>query len=107
VICGRCGEFRTRFIEFLAPHLRVCRDPRWSRVTEAREEGNAALATRRAKTIMGIKGKEMPEERREYLRRHNAEHKEEIQFRAKMKRQERRALKSALKARGRQIRRKA
>jgi phosphoglycerate-specific signal transduction histidine kinase len=72
----------------LAPHKKTpacaARDP-WGRVVELRAAGKDDTAGRVAKKLLGVQGPPMTEEVKEKLRRHNDEHKEEIERRRKIK----------------------
>lgn len=67
-------------------HMKTCADPKWKAVVEARMKGDHERAEKLAKKAMGIKGKPMPEERREHCRQYKLEHKDEIKDRAKQNR---------------------
>lgn len=73
--CGHCREFSGSATEVIA-HQRSCStDPRWARVVELRAEGKVRTADRVAKRLKGVKGRPMPAETKEYLRRRREERK--------------------------------
>jgi len=103
MVCGSCKS-KVANVKELEEH--ACRSKEWARVSELRRQGQDESAKRLARRLIGVKGPEMPADRKEYLDRYKVEHADEIKARAELKRSVRRRLKQQTAPASGPIRRK-
>jgi len=83
--CGYCSNFSGTATEIVQHQKAGCStDPRWAKVVELREEGKRAR--RKIRELLGVKGPTMSEDRKEYLRKYNADNKDKIKTRVTIQR---------------------
>lgn len=87
MICGKCKKFSTKSIGVLSSHWKYgCTKEIWSQIVVARQEGSDAKTDKLIRKAFGIH-RPMSEEAKEKLRKHNAEHREDIKMKRKFQRQ--------------------